>query len=203
MSWRIPDYQLNLFASKIAAFLIYTERRSMQNGKKSERLSGTLTQVLLSPKGVIEGILLSIRGKPVQISTVPGVIDDYAKLLVFGKRVVASASADHSPRTKEGSHPVYKLQKLTKIGTKTLRASSRSADTVVLKGLVAALHYARHGEPNGVVLESGDFVHLRPHGMEKSGLTIGARVLAKGERRLTVLGTTLLEAHEINHVKIA
>ena len=43
-------------------------------------LSGTLTQVLLSPKGVIEGLLLSVRGKPVQVSTAPGAIDRYARV---------------------------------------------------------------------------------------------------------------------------
>jgi hypothetical protein len=40
-------------------------------------------------------------------------------------------------------------------------------------------------------------------GLKKSGLKVGAKVVAKGERRMTALGTTLLEAREINHVKIA
>jgi hypothetical protein len=175
----------------------------MNKGKTADTLSGTLTQVLFSPKGVIEGLLLSIRGKPVQISTPPGALDEYARVLVAGVRVVGKATADHSPKTKGSSHPVFKVDQITKIGGKVLRASANDAGPVVLKGVVAALHYARHGEPNGVVLESGDFVHLRPHGMEKSGLKIGAKVVATGERRMTVLGTTLLEAREINHVKIA
>jgi hypothetical protein len=175
----------------------------MKKGKTADTLNGTLTQVLLSPKGAIEGLLLSIRGKPVQISAPPSAMDEYAHVLVAGVRIVATATADHSPRTKGVSHPVFKLEQITKIGTKTLRQSTLGAGPVVLKGSVAALHYARHGEPNGVVLESGDFVHMRPRGMEKSGLKVGAKVVAKGERRMTVLGTTLLEAREINHVKIA
>jgi hypothetical protein len=175
----------------------------MKRGKASETLSGTLTQVLLSPKGLIEGLLLSIRGKPIQISTAPGVIDRYADALVAGVRVVATGTADHSPKTKGAIHPVFEAEQIKKIGSKTLRNSKLEAGPAVIKGLVAALHYARHGEPNGVVLESGDFVHLRPHGMEKSGLKVGARVVAKGERRMTVLGTILLEASEVNHVKIA
>jgi hypothetical protein len=175
----------------------------MKKDKTADTLSGTLIQVLLSPKGVIEGLLLSICGNHVQISTAPGAIDEYAHVLVAGVRVVALAIADHSPKTKGSSHPVFKVEQLTKIGGKILREPTHGAGPVVLKGLVAALHYARHGEPNGVVLESGDFVHLRPHGMEKSGLKVGVKVVAKGERRMTVFGTTLLEAREINHVKIA
>jgi hypothetical protein len=175
----------------------------MKKGKTADTLSGTFTQVLLSPKGAIEGLLLSIRGNPVQISTRPGAIDEYTHSLVAGVRIVATATTDHSPKTKGGSHPVFKLEQLTKIGGTVLRESTDGAGLVVLKGLVATLHYARHGEPNGVVLESGDFVHLRPHGMEKSGLEVGAQIVAKGKRRMTVLGTTLLEAREINHVKIA
>jgi hypothetical protein len=175
----------------------------MKKGKTADTLSGTLTQVLLSPKGVIEGLLLSIRGKHVQISTAPGAIDEYADVLVAGVRVVAKAIADHSPKTKGGSHPVFKAKQLTQIGRNFLGESTHGAGPVVLKGLVAALHYARHGEPNGVVLKSGDVVHLRPHGMKKSGLKVGAKVVAQGERRMTVLGTTLLEAREINRVTIA
>jgi hypothetical protein len=165
----------------------------MQKDKTVDTLSGTLTQVLLSPKGVIEGVLLSICRKQVQISTAPGAIDEYAHVLVAGVRVVAMAIADHSPKTKGGGHPVFKAEQFTKIGGKVSRELTHGAGPMVLKGSVAALHYARHGEPNGVVLESGDIVHLRPHGMEKSGLKVGAKVVAKGKRRMTVLGTTLLE----------
>lgn len=58
------------------------------------------------------GLLLSIRGKAVQISTAPGAIDECADVLVSIVRVVAKGSADHSPKTKDGSHPVFKLGEL-------------------------------------------------------------------------------------------
>lgn len=175
----------------------------MKKRKTAETLSGALTQVLLSPKGVIEGLLLSIRGKPVQVSTAPGAIDEYAHDLVTGARVVAKGVPDRSPKTKDGSHPVFKLEKLTKLGGKPVRATGAKTGPLVLKGLVASIHYARHGEPNGVVLETGDFVHLRPHGMEKAALKVGDRVVARGERRTTVLGTILLEARQVNRMTIA
>jgi len=65
------------------------------------------------------------------------------------------------------------------------------------------MHYALHGEANGVVLETGEFIHTRPDGMALLGLEVGAKVQATGELRMTVLGTVLLEAHEVNHVALA
>jgi hypothetical protein len=175
----------------------------MKKSQLVQILSGTLTQVLLSPKGVIEGLLLSVRGKPVQVSTAPGAIDRYARVLVAGARIVVKATADNSPKTKGGTHPVFKLDELSKLGGKAVRDSTHKGDPSVLKGRVVSLHYARHGEPNGVLLKSGEFVHLRPHGMQKTRLKVGDKVVARGERRMTVLGTTLLEAHEVNHMAIA
>ena len=68
--------------------------------------------------------------------------------------------------------------------------------------MVAALHFARHGEPNGVVLETGEFIHLRPHGMALLGLGVGAAVRAVGELRLTALGQPMLEARQVNRIVI-
>ena len=55
----------------------------------------------------------------------------------------------------------------------------------------------------GVVLASGEFIHLRPHGMAQAGLGVGAKVAAVGERRLTVLGTPMLEAYQVNRIALA
>jgi hypothetical protein len=76
-------------------------------------------------------------------------------------------------------------------------------DRVTIKGVVAALHYARHGEANGVVLEGGEFIHLRPQGMARLGLEVGANVIAVGEVRDTVLGTRLLEARQVNRIELS
>jgi hypothetical protein len=80
-------------------------------------------------------LLLSIRGKAVQISTAPGAIDEYADVLVSIVRVVSKGSADHSPKTKDGSHPVFKLGELTKLGGKVVRNPSHQGGPLVLKGL--------------------------------------------------------------------
>jgi len=81
-------------------------------------------------------------------------------------------------------------------------AGSDPANTLI-KGIVAELHYARHGQPNGVVLETGEFIHMRPHGMAQVGLGVGAKVSAVGEVCMTVLGTRMLEARSVNRMDLA
>ena len=38
--------------------------------------------------------------------------------------------------------------------------------------------------------------------MKTLKLRVGSKVVAHGERRMTILGTTLIEAHEVNRVTI-
>jgi hypothetical protein len=84
-----------------------------------------------------------------------------------------------------------------------IKAPDGQAGETTMKGVVQALHFARHGEPNGVILETGEFIHLRPHGMVAAGLDIGSKVTAVGELRMTVLGTRMLEARRVNRVDLA
>lgn len=53
-----------------------------------------------------------------------------------------------------------------------------------------------------MILETGEFVHLCPHGMRATELEVGSKVNATGTTRMTVLGTILLEANRVNQVEI-
>jgi len=170
----------------------------MPHKDKSESLSGTLQRLLFSPKGGIEGLLLEVDSKPIQVSLEPADADAQALNDAVGKSIEVKAAADHSPKTKDGAHPVYQLHSITKLAGK----AHKSIGTQPIKGVVACIHYAKHGEPNGVILESGEFIHTRPHGMKKLKLKLGSKVVAHGEVRTTVLGTALIEAHEVNRVTI-
>jgi hypothetical protein len=170
----------------------------MPSDLKAHTLSGQLQQLLFSPKGGLEGMLIMTRNEPVQVSMAgTAAVDALSKAV--GRPIEVSAVPDHSPKTKHGAHPVFKLVSITKVGGKMFK-SSTGQDRV--KGIVASIHFAKHGEPNGVILESGEFIHTRPHGMKQLKLRIGSKVVAHGERRMTVLGTSLIEAHEVNRVAI-
>ena len=69
-------------------------------------------------------------------------------------------------------------------------------------GAVARLNYARHGEPNGVVLGTGDFVHLEPDGMRRLGLQVGDAVTATGEAKPMARGGRVVEAETVNGVRL-
>jgi hypothetical protein len=171
----------------------------MPHDAKTETLSGQLQQLLFSPKGGIEGLLVMVGSKTIQISMGPAASDTKDLTNAVGKPIEVKGSADHSPKTKEGAHPVYKLDVITKIAGAAVKPYGEAPPT---GGVVAAIHYAKHGEPNGVVLESGEFIHTRPHGMKKLKLDVGSKVVARGEVRMTVLGTPLIEAHEVNRVTL-
>ena len=170
----------------------------MPHHEKSESLSGLLQRLLFSPKGGIEGLLLKVDSKAIQISMEPGSADANALNDAVGKPIEVKASADHSPKTKYGAHPVYQLDGITKLAGKAFKSNV----TQPISGIVAHIHYAKHGEPNGVILESGEFIHTRPPGMKKLKLQIGSKVVVHGEARVTVLGTALIEAHEVNRVTL-
>ena len=53
-----------------------------------------------------------------------------------------------------------------------------------------------------MVLETGEFIHMRPHGMAQVGLGVGTKVSAVGDVRMTVPGTRLLEAREVNRIEL-
>jgi hypothetical protein len=167
--------------------------------EKSERLTGRLQQLLFSPKGGIEGVMLIVDSRIVQVSMRHDEADAKTLQQAVGEPIELKASADHSPKARGGTHAVYKLHAVYTLGGKSVRPKE---GTPAISGLVASIHYAKHGEPNGVVLESGEFIHTRAPGMKKLKLELGARVTAKGELRMTVLGTPLMEAHQVNRVTL-
>jgi len=167
--------------------------------KKPELLTGTCERLLFSPKGSIEGLLLKSKTQTVQVSLPPHVGDSLATKATPGKRMHLLATPDHSPKAANAAHLVYQFEALADAAG---NARETADGMSTLKGVVASIHYAKHGEPNGVILETGEFVHLRPHGMRATELEVGSKVNATGTTRMTVLGTILLEANRVNQVEI-
>jgi hypothetical protein len=171
----------------------------MPHDRKPEILSGRLQQLLFSPKGSIEGLLLSVKSKTVQVSMKQEEAHATALQQSLGKAIELKALRDHSPKSRHGAHPVYRLHAITKLAGSAPAASDGAP---AVHGVVAAIHYSKHGHPNGVILESGEFIHTRPAGMLKLKLKVGSKVRAHGELRLTMLGTSLLEAQEVNRMRL-
>ena len=71
-----------------------------------------------------------------------------------------------------------------------------------ITGIVERLNYVRHGEANGVVLDTGDFIHLKPDGMRQVDLKVGDSVDVDGKVHPMELGGRMVEATVVNGVHL-
>lgn len=167
-----------------------------------ELLSGTCRQFLFSPKGDVEGLLLTMKGRTVQVSMTAEVGAAMSRSTAPDKRLRLIGVPDHSPKTGDATHPVYQFESLADSAGNPVDGPNTEPGEGALKGVVAALHFARHGQPNGVVLDSGAFIHTGPRGMEAAALRVGSKVRAVGEIGMTILGTPMMEARQVNGIDL-
>jgi hypothetical protein len=159
-----------------------------------EVVRGEVVEYNLSPRGCVEGVLVRRDGRVVQVNFPP---DAGVALARAGQQVEIPAEPE-PPGKKHpaGEHPVYRAV------TGGPDRGPRHGPRLRVEGVVRRVNFARHGEPNGVVLDSGDFVHLKPEGMRQSGLAVGAAVKAEGPARPMALGGQVIEAEVVNGVRV-
>ena len=163
------------------------------------KLNGTFLQVVYSAKSGVEGFLLRVSGQPVQV-IVDKQDEKTAHLmggLVAGQAIIV-ATQDRPPSDKgDGEHPVHAFQKLVSVdGALPPRAAAKGAGYA---GKIVRFNYAKHGAPNGYVLDGGDFIHVKPDGFTKLKLTVGDRVEADGDAHFLATGNGwAVEAAKVN-----
>lgn len=161
-------------------------------------MEGRFQHIVFSPKGGIEGVLVEVDGKVNQFVADP---QDAAISLLFsslkqGQKLVLEGTAQEAPLKGKAAHAVYQLTRLVAVDG-VEHAAPDLAEFV--SGTVVRFNYAKHGEANGVVLDSGDFVHTRPDGLKPLELKVGDKVEAEGPVRALVTGTgRVLEARHVN-----
>ena len=69
-------------------------------------------------------------------------------------------------------------------------------------GRIERLNYALHGEVNGGILDSGDFLHLKPEGARAVKLKAGMKVEGRGGIKPMVGGHSVIEADDVNGIAI-
>jgi len=161
-------------------------------------IEGRFQHLIYSPKGAIEGVLIDTDGLPTQfvVDAQDTPLLDRLAGLTRGQSV-ALEGAEEGPSPKgESHHFVYRLARIAMV-------DGKEADTPpppsAVSGKVARFNYAKHGVPNGVVLDSGDFVHTKPDGFERLGLKLGDKVQAEGPSRPLATGLgRAIEAHTVN-----
>ena len=146
--------------------------------------------------------MLHSDGQTVQVNVTADV--GFAVVRGIGQNVEATVEPEtETAKHSKGDHPVYSLVTLTGTDGKTLIFSSPGdAEMVTVQGVVKRINYAAHGAANGVVLESGEFIHLKPEGMKRIDLKVGDQVTAEGTAALMPLGQQVIEAKTVNGVAV-
>lgn len=160
-------------------------------------VEGRFQQLIYSPKGGIEGLLIDTDGVRTQFVVdpeEPSIADLLVALRPGQSLVVEGTEAGPSPKG-EPAHTVYRFERLASIAGRKLDAPEPVAST---SGTVVRFNYAKHGAANGVVLDNGDFIHTRPEGFDELGAKVGDKVQAKGAaRRLASGNGRAFEADEV------
>ncbi len=156
-------------------------------------IEGTLSHFNYSPKGGYEALIVTTRKGTVQVNFEPHEAGVLAATLKPGGKVSLKAHPHHHHHD-EAAHPVFQLSGL-KVGGKAVKLDPRTQ----VEGKIVRFNYALHGEANGVVLDTGDFVHLKPHGTRALKLAVGQTLRASGHTRPMLFGEhQALEAETAN-----
>jgi hypothetical protein len=161
-------------------------------------IEGRFTHLVYSPKGAIEGLMLDTDGTPTQFVIDPHDLGSANALAGMqpGEPVVVEGTEMAPSDKDDGAHFVYRFERLASVSG---RAPAAGDGLALATGRVVRFNYARHGAVNGVVLDSGDFVHTRPDGMALLGLQIGDAVQAEGVARPLFNGAgQVIEARTVN-----
>lgn len=168
--------------------------------KQEESIEGAFQHLIFSPKGLVEGVLICVDDQPAQL-----VFDRHDEMssrdfetLSKDQTVVVRAKRQGPSPKGESEHKVYAFIRLVSVdGRKPIKRKIPKGPA--FKGTVARFNYARHGEPNGVVLDTGDFIHTKPQGFAELRLKLGDKVGADGESRFLGVGRgRVVEAVRVN-----
>ena len=176
----------------------------------SHTVRGTVKSLNYAPKGEVDALLVESDGGLVQVN-LPHHLEDHARTLV-GQPVAIHTKpepkvADHP----KGDHPVHAFDgfegrdKDEEPTAKKVKApgepkpKGKPPGPEEVSGKVERINYAKHGEPNGVVLDSGKFVHLKPDGFKKAGLKVGDAVTAKGPGHGDAVDAETVNGVELGH----
>jgi hypothetical protein len=198
-----PDAKSNGHVKRAAAPARAHKAAASSGEPSAEKFHGLLQEFNFSPKGGVEGFLLHADGKTIQVNVTPDV--GFAVVRGIGQHVeVTVVPEPATSKHAKGDHPVYSLVTLTGADGKALiHAGASDGETATVHGSVKRINYARHGEPNGVILDTGDFVYLKPEGMKSMELKVGDKVTAEGVSAMMPLGQQVIEAKTVNGTALA
>lgn len=167
--------------------------------KNEETLQCKVSAFNFSPKGGVEGLLVVADGHPAQVVFPHETGTEVAKSITVGQSLSLTVETEPASPKGEPAHAVYRFIAMTS-DKKTDKNTTTHKGAI--SGKVERLNYARHGEANGVVLDTGDFIHLKPDGMRKIDLKVGDHVDADGKVHPMELGGRVVDATIVNGIHL-
>lgn len=160
--------------------------------------TGTIETLNVSPKGFHEGFLLRTGKRIVQIN----LAKDSRGAPENGLSQGVQITVEIEPEEPHGEpcHDVFRLVRL--LGANGESPEGAKHESQNFSGRVETLNYALHGEVNGGILDSGDFLHLKPGGARALKLKVGMQVDGKGRTKPMVGGHSVIEAELVNGIVI-
>lgn len=159
--------------------------------------TGTIQSLNVSPKGFYEGLLLNTGHQTIQVN-----FPKHASpFLIDGLKHEAKASLEVEPEEPRG-HPNHEVFRLVRVLEENEHYTRHPDGPYRFSGRITQLNYALHGEVNGGILDSGDFLHLKPEGAAAVGIKLGLAVEGRGETKPMVNGRCVIEAQEVNGITI-
>jgi hypothetical protein len=162
------------------------------------RKTGTIEALNVSPKGFHEGFLLRTGKKLVQINLPKGEFI-WGKILTSGEQLTVEIEPEQPHGKPE--HAVFSLVRLLGVNGHLAEGGDKHGSRR-FSGSIVRLNYALHGEVNGGILDSGDFLHLKPEGAREAKLKAGMQVEGLGMTKPMVGGHAVIEAEEVNGIVI-
>jgi hypothetical protein len=71
-----------------------------------------------------------------------------------------------------------------------------------IQGVVAHLNFSKNGEPNGAVLDTGHFVHIKRRAARSLHLRVGQILKVEGKSKTSAAGQQVIEAVVVNGVDV-
>jgi hypothetical protein len=161
-----------------------------------QTVEGTVDGFNRDPRGRVNSMVIkTAAGKLDQFNLPPDLGDAAMNIAADGQNVTVVGSAERTV----GDRTIYRLSKLTGAdGKSALTAPTPGVPepTETIEGTVRRLNISGHGEVDGALLDTGDYVHT---GVEAgTELTVGGKLSVTGIARPMVGGHRAVEADTVN-----
>jgi hypothetical protein len=158
-----------------------------------QSVEGVVDGYNLDPHGEVDSVVLKAGDRLAQFNLPPHLSAVLTAAAPVGQKVTLAGV----PERAVGDRTLYRLTKLTGPDGKSIDVGTPGAEQPAhVDGTVKRLNISPRGEVDGVLLDTGDFVHTGPE--SAATLAVGAKLTADGPAQPMLDGHKAIEATTVN-----